>query len=130
MGRDLRQIGYGRNYYPDKCYLYDSTAVQGNKLVKDAMPICRFYKRDMVSFQWERPTINGIVSSRKQFIGTVATADHVEQLRPDMYVVDNTGMLFIVVAPVVSDDANESKVIGTRPTVITTFTLRGLEERD
>lgn len=130
MGRDLRQIGYGRNYYPDRCYLYDSTAVKDNKLVRGVKPICRFYKRDKVSFQWERPTVNGIVSSRRQFIGTVSTADHVEDLKPDMYVLDNTGTLFIVVAPVISDDANESKVVGTRPTVITTFTLRGLIEKD
>lgn len=126
MGRDLRQIGYNRNKYPDKCYLYDSSAVNNNKLVKDAKPICRFYKRDLVSFQWERITINGAVSSRKQLVGTIETADHVEQAKPDMFVVDQTGTLFIIGTPVVSDDANKSKVVGTRPTVITTMILRGV----
>ena len=75
MARDLRQIGYDRNRYPDLCYLYDSTAVEKNKLVKDAKPICRFYKKDVKSFQWERVTVNGIASSRRQFVGVIETSD-------------------------------------------------------
>ena len=129
MGRDLRVIGANRNNYPDRCHLYDSTAVKGNRLVKDAQVICRFYKRDVVAFQWQRPTVNGVVSSRREYIGTVETTDKIPMIRPDMFVTDQSGMLFIVVAPVISDDANESKVVGTRPTIKTTFTLRGLEER-
>jgi len=126
MARDLRQLK-GKNNYPDRCYYYSSTAVENNKLVKDAQPLGRFDKKDLISFQWERPTINGIVSSVVQFIGTVETLDHVENLRPDMYVVDNTGMLFIVVAPVISDDDNRGKVLGSRSQFTTTFKLRGLE---
>lgn len=128
MARDLRQIGYNRNKYPDLCYLYDSTAVNNNKLVKDAKPICRFYKRDVKPFQWEKPTVNGIVSSRLQFQGIIETMDHVEQAKPDMFVVDQTDTLFIIVAPVVSDDANKSKVVGRRPTIKTTMTLRGVSK--
>lgn len=126
MARDLRVIGYNRNNYPDRCYLYDSAAVNNNKLVKDAKPICRFYKRDLVSFQWQRASDNGYVSSRKEFVGTIETMDHVEMAKPDMYVVDQTGALFIIDSPVVSDDANESKVVGTRPTVRTTMVLKGI----
>ena len=126
MPRDLRQVGYNRNRYPDKCYLYDSTAVDNNKLVKDATPICRFYKTDKIPFQWKRVTVNGIVTSRRQLIGTIETADHVEQAKPDMYVVDQTGTLFIIDDAVVSDDANKSKVVGTRPAVVTTMVLVGL----
>ena len=126
MGRDLRQIGYGKNRYPDCCYLYDSSAVEHNKLVKDAQPVCRFYKRDVVAFQWEYATVNGITTSRKQFVGTIETLDNVSEARPDMYVTDQTGALFIIIPPVVSDDANKSKVVGTRPTIKTTMTLRGL----
>lgn len=128
MARDLRQIGYNRNKYPDLCYLYDSTAVNNNKLVKDAKPICRFYKRDVKPFQWEKPTVNGVVSSRLQFQGIIETMDHVEQAKPDMFVVDQTGTLFIIAAPVVSDDANKSKVVGRRPTIKTTMTLRGVSK--
>ena len=128
MARDLRQIGCNRNRYPDLCYLYDSKAVNNNKLVKDAKPICRFYKRDVRSFQWEKPTVNGIVSSRLQFQGIIETMDHVEQAKPDMFVVDQTGTLFIIVAPVISDDANKSKVVGRRPTIKTTMTLRGVSK--
>lgn len=130
MGRDLRQIGCNRNNYPDKCYLYDSSAIKGNKLVQGSKPLCRFYKRDVKPFQWQRPTINGIASGRTEFMGTIETVDHVEKMKPDMYVVDQTGMIFIVVEPVISDDANSSKVIGTRPTVKTIATLKGLQNRD
>ena len=126
MGRDLRHIGCSRNEYPDRCSLYDSTAVNNNMLVQGAKPICRFYKRDVKPFQWERATINGIVSTRKQFIGVIETVDHVEKAKPDMYVIDQTGMLFLIVEPVISDDANESKVVGTRPAIKTTMTLRGV----
>ena len=126
MPRDLRQVGFGKNRYPDCCYLYDSSAVNHNKLVKDVEPVCRFYKRDKIPFQWEFATVNGITTSRKQFIGTIETLDDVSRARPDMYVVDQTGALFIIVPPVISDDANKSKVVGTRPTVKTTMTLRGL----
>ena len=77
MARDLRMIGFNRNRYPDKCYLYDSSAVNNNKLVKDATAICRFYKTDVVPFQWEKAKVNnGLTNSRKQFVGTIETADH------------------------------------------------------
>ena len=126
MPRDLRQVGYNRNCYPDKCYLYDSSAVNNNKLVKDALPICRFYKTDVVPFQWQKATVNGITTSRKEFVGTIETVDHMEQAKPDMYVVDQTGTLFIIDSYVISDDSNKSKVVGTRPAVITRMVLRGL----
>lgn len=127
MPRDLRQIGNCRNNYPDKCFLYDSSAIDdNNKLIKDARPICRFYKRDLVPFQWKRLTFNGIASSRNEFVGTIETMDVVLQAKPDMYVVDQTGTLFIIAEPVISDDANKSKVVGTRPTIVTTMTLKGL----
>ena len=126
MPRDLRQIGSNRNLYPDRCYLYDSTAVNNNKLVKDATPICRFYKTDVIPFKWQRATINGVVTNRKEFVGTIETTDHLEQARPDMYVVDQTGALFIIDDIPMSDDANKSKVVGTRPTVKTHLVLKGL----
>lgn len=126
MARDLRIIGFNRNRYPDKCYLYDSHAVQNNKLVKDAQPICRFYKHDKVAFHWERVTVNGIVSNRKQFIGTIETGDHIEMARPDMYVVDQTGALFIIDMIPESNDLDRTKVVGTRPAAITTLVLKGL----
>ena len=128
MPRDLRQIGFNRNRYPDKCYLYDSSAVNNNKLVKDAQAICRFYKKDIVPFQWQRATVNGITTSRKEFVGTIETADHMEQAKPDMYVVDQTGTLFIIDSAVVSDDVDKTAVVGTRPATITRMVLKGLGE--
>ena len=126
MARDLRQIGFNRNRYPDRCYLYDSHAVKNNKLVQDAECICRFYKRDVVPFQWEKAKVNnGLTNSRKQFVGTIETADHVEQAKPDMYVVDQNGTLFIIEDAVVSNDLDRTKVVGTRPAVITRMVLKG-----
>ena len=122
-------FGFNRNNYPDKCYLYPSEAVQGNQLVKGAEPICRFYKRDLVSFQWEKVQVNGQYVKRIVFKGVIQTPDRVDEARPNMFVLDNTGMLFRIDAPIVSDDANESKVVGRRPTVLTTMTLIG-EERN
>lgn len=126
MPRDLRQVGYNRNRYPDKCYLYDSSAVRNNKLVKDATPICRFYKTDVIPFQWQRVTIDGVVTTAQEMVGTIATVDHVEMAKPDMYVLDQAGILYIIDSAVVSDDANQSKVVGTRPTIKTTMVLKGL----
>lgn len=128
MPRDLRQVGFNRNCYPDRCYLYDSSAVNNNKLVQDATPICRFYKTDVIPFQWEKAKVNGITSSRQQLIGTIETADHVEAARPDMYVVDQTGALFIIADAVVSDDNDKSKVVGTRPSAVTRMVLRGISK--
>lgn len=130
MARDLRQIGCNRNEYPDRCYLYDSKAVKGNKLLQDSKPICRFNKTDIVPFAWKRPTINGVVSSRAEFMGTIETLDHVEKAKPDMFVMDQTGTLFKICEPVISDDSNKSKVVGTRPSVRTVMTLKGLVARD
>lgn len=124
--RDLRNIRCNRNNYPDLCYYYDSTAVEKNKLVKDAKPLGRFYKRDVVPFQYERQT-DGVLANVDQYVGTVRTCDIVD-IRPDMYVKDQTGTLFIVVAPVICDDANESKMLGTRPSVVRTFQLRGISK--
>lgn len=126
MGRDLRIVGYNRNVYPDRCWLYGSEAVKNNKLVKDAKPICRFNKKDAVPFRWERATVNGVVSSIKQFIGTIETCDHVEEARPDYFVVDQTGALFIIVEIPMSNDLDRTKVVGTRPAVITRMVLKGL----
>lgn len=129
MARDLRQTGR-LNDYPDRCYYYDSLAVDKNKLKPDAKPLGRFYKKDKVSFQWERITINGVLTSRYQFKGVIETIDHVEDLRPDMYVVDQLGMLFIVASNLVSDDENKSKIIGTRPCITSQITLVGVEKKD
>lgn len=126
MPRDLRQVGYNRNRYPDKCYLYDSFSVHNNKLVKDAKPICRFYKTDLIPFQWRRVTVDGIVTTAKELVGTIETVDHVEMAKPDMYVLDQSGVLYVIDNAVVSDDANKSKVVGTRPTIKTTMVLKGL----
>ena len=128
MGRDLRNIGANRNKYPDICYYYDKENVKNNVLMKNAKPLGRFYKTDVEAFAWKYQSLgNGQLSTSMAFEGKIETCDNVRDLRPDMYVKDQTGMLFVIVPPVISDDANRSKVIGTRPTVKTIMTLRGLE---
>lgn len=122
--RDLRNIRCNRNNYPDLCYFYGSEAVDNNKLVKDAKPLGRFYKRDIVAFQYERKN-DEIVMSIDRYVGTVQTCD-IADIKPDMFVVDQTGTLFIVEAPVICDDANTGKMLGTRPSIVRTFKLRGV----
>lgn len=129
MGRDLRNVGANRNKYPDICYYYDKKYVENNKLVKNAKPLGRFYKTDKVAFQWRKIDLgNGTLSNDLHFIGTIETCDHVEDLRVGMFVEDQTGMLFKVQSPIISDDANRSKVVGRRPAVVTVMTLMGVEE--
>lgn len=128
MSRDLRVVGFNKNEYPDRCVYYGKESIKNGIVLPDAKPLGRFYKRDAVSFAWIHMSLgNGQFSSSMVFEGKIETTDNVSQLRPDMYVKDQTGMLFVVVPPVVSDDANKSKVVGTRPTIKTTMTLRGLE---
>lgn len=128
MGRDLRQTGYNRNRYPDRCVYYGKECINNGVVIPNAKPLGRFYKRDAEAFAWKYQSLgNGQFSSSMVFEGKIETLDNVSDLRPDMYVVDQTGMLFVIVPPVVSDDADQSKVIGTRPSVKTTMTLRGLE---
>ena len=127
MARDLRQLK-GKNSYPDRCYYYSSTAIQGNKLVKDAQPLGRFDKRDTISFQWERPTINGMVSSVRSICW------HGRNIRPCGRFKGRICLLLIIwvcylllLHRLLSDDANRGKVLGTRPQFKTTFKLMGLE---
>lgn len=129
MGRDLRNIGSSINNYPDRCYYYDKKYVENNRLVKDAQPLGRFYKKDKIPFEWRKIELgNGTLSNDLHFIGTIQTLDHVEDLRVGMFVVDQTGMLFRVQQPIISDDKNKSKVVGRRPSVETTITLMGVEK--
>lgn len=128
MGRDLRVIGFNKNEYPDRCVYYGKESIKNGVVIPDSKPLGRFYKKDAVSFAWKYMSLgNGQFSSSMIFEGVIETMDNVSELRPDMYVQDQTGMLFVVVPPVISDDANKSKVVGRRPTIKTTMTLRGLE---
>lgn len=128
MGRDLRVVGYSRNEFPDRCVYYGKECIKNGIVLQDAQPLGRFYKRDVKPFEWKKLDLGGgQFSSSVHFEGIIETNDNVEKLRPDMYVVDQTGMLFVVVPPLISDDANKSKVAGRKPTVKTTITLRGLE---
>lgn len=129
MARDLRQVGYSKEDYPDKCYLYPTNYVNDNNEVDvNVQPICRFYKKDLVSFAWKKIQLgNGSFSNSNHFIGTIESMDHLEMARVGMYVKDQTGMLFVIDEPLISDDENKSKVVGRRPAIITTMTLRGVE---
>lgn len=129
MARDLRVIGSNRINYPDRCYLYGKEYVNNNKLVEDAQPICRFYKTDVVPFQWRKVELaNGTLSNDNHFVGTIETTDHMEKARVGMFVVDQTGTLFVIASPIISDDENKSKSVGRRPTVKTTMTLWGVSK--
>lgn len=122
-GIDLTQGTYG---YPDRMWLYDSTAVDGNTLVKDAEPICRFNKFDKVPFGIRKVVVNGIVTNDRIFSGTIETADFVE-LKPDMYCEDEWGNLFIITSIPSADDSNIQKELSARPTTIRTAILQGVK---
>lgn len=124
MARDLR-MSIADN--PDRCWLYPSTCVENNQLVKDAQPITRFNKTDIVPFAWKRITINGNLTNARHLIGTIQTNDIAWQARPDMFIKDQTGMLFIIDEISADNDENKSKNIGTRPVHVMTMVLRGLE---
>ena len=124
MARDLRTSIADM---PDRCWLYSSTCVENNQLVKDAKPITRFNKTDIVPFAWKRITINGNLTNARHLIGTIQTNDNVWQARPDMFIKDQTGMLFIIDEISADNDENKSKNIGTRPVHVMTMVLRGLE---
>jgi hypothetical protein len=126
MGRDLRASNQG---YPDKCYYYPSNAVNGNKLVPDAKPIGRFYKRDLIPFAWRRITQNNL-TIETQYIGTIETHDNVWKIRPGMFVLDQTNMLFVVNEIPQDNDYDSSKEIGTRPLRKTIMVLRGFESNE
>ena len=129
MARDLRQTT-NLNNYPDRCNYYDTDFIDKNKMEVKPTPLGRFYKRDKVPFHWERVSVNGVFTSRKQFIGVIETTDHVEKIRPDMFVIDQTGMLFRVDTNIISDDENRSKNVGRRPCIKTTMTLIGVEQEE
>jgi len=125
--RDLRNIG-NRSRYCDTYYLYASDAVDGNtlRLKPDAPFLARFHSRDVEEFRWERPTVNGYVSTVLQYRGKIETIDDLSMARPDMYVVSEDGTIFIVEAPLIT--ANDSSVtrLSKRPNIKYTLTLRGL----
>lgn len=127
MGRDFRASNQG---YPDRCYFYPSTAVNNNKLVANAQPLGRFYKRDTIPFAWRRITIQSTLTSETQYVGTIETHDNVAKIRPGMFVLDQTGTLFVVDEIPQDNDYNESKEIGTRPLRKTIMVLRGFEVND
>lgn len=127
MARDLRT---SIQNYPDRCYYYASTAVQNNKLVPDAKPLGRFNKNDIVPFAWKRLTINGVLTSTRQLIGTIITPDECHDIRPGMFVIDSHNMLYVVDEIPKDDDENRSKEVGTRPVHVLTIVLRGFEAHD
>ena len=122
-GRDLTQGSYE---YPDKMWLYDSTAVDHNTLVQDASPICRFSKMDYVSFGMRKVTVNGNVTNDRVLMGTIETTDFVE-LKPDMYCEDEYGHLFIITEVPVIDDSNIQKGLSARPSTIRRAVLQGID---
>lgn len=127
MALDLRNVG-SRNRYCDVYTLYHSDAVDGNtlKLKEDAVPLTRFHSRDVEDFRYERPTINGYVSTVVQYRGKIETMDDLSMARPDMFVKAEDGTLFIIEAPVVTKNDSSVTAVSRRPNIRYEMTLRGL----
>ena len=129
MALDLRNIG-SRSKYCDVYTLYPSTAVDGNTMIlkEDAVPLARFHSCDIEEFRYERPTVNGYVSTVTQYRGRIETMDDLSMARPDMYCKDEDGRLFIIEAPVITKNDSAVTAVSRRPNIRYQFTLRGLSE--
>lgn len=129
MPIDLRNLG-SRSKYCDTYTLYPSDAVNGNTLTlkPDAVALARFHSRDIENFRYEHPTINGYVSSSVQYRGRIESIDDLSMARPDMYVVSETGVIFIIEAPLVTDNNPASTSVSMRPAIKYQMTLRGINK--
>ena len=127
MALDLRNIG-SREKYCDVYTLYPADAVDGNtlKLKEDAVPLARFHSRDVEDFRYERPTVNGYVSTVVQYRGRIETMDDLSMARPDMFVKAEDGTLFIIEAPLLTKNDSAVTALSRRPTTKYEFTLRGI----
>ena len=127
MALDLRNIG-SRVDYPDTYLLYPSTAVDGNtlKLKDDAVALARFHSRDIEEFRYERPTINGYISTVVQYRGRIESMDDLSMARPDMYVKAEDGTLYIIEAPLTTKNDAAVTGLSRRPNIKYELTLRGI----
>lgn len=126
---DIRNIG-NRSRYCDVYTLYPSDAVDGNTLTlkEDAVALARFHSRDVEDFRYERPTINGYVSTVLQYRGRIETPDDLSMARPDMYVKAEDGTLFIIEAPLLTKNDAAVTSVSKRPNIRYVMTLRGLSK--
>lgn len=129
MPIDLRNLG-SRSKYCDVYTLYPSDAVNGNTLTlkADAVPLARFHSRDVEEFRYEHPTINGYVSTSLQYRGRIETIDDLSMARPDMYVVGEDGTIYIIEAPLVTDNNPAVTSVSRRPAIKYQMTLRGISK--
>lgn len=129
MALDLRNIG-GREKYCDVYLLYDSKAYNRNTLSidPDAAPLARFHSRDVEEFRYERPSINGYVSSVVQYRGRIETMDDLSMARPDMFCVSEDGTVFIIEAPLITKNDSSVTSVSRRPNIKYEFTLRGMNK--
>lgn len=126
---DLRNIG-SRERYCDVYTLYPSDAVDGNtlKLKDDAVPLARFHSRDVEEFRYERPTVNGYVSTVVQYRGVIESMDDLSMARPDMFAVAEDGTIFIIEAPLITKNDSAVTALSRRPNIKYVMTLRGIAE--
>ncbi|MFA6377138.1 MAG: hypothetical protein WCW63_00785 [Acholeplasmataceae bacterium] len=122
MGRDLGVNRSGVNRY----YYYSSTSVNHNKLVQDAQALGRFDADDVTSFGWHPVVSNNIATSLKEYTGSIVTYDDVGDLRPNMFVEDESGGIFLV-SEIPEQDNITSEEISTRAALRTVIVLKGLK---
>ena len=126
---DLRNIG-SRERYCDVYTLYPSDAVDGNtlKLKDDAVPLARVHSHDVEEFRYERPTVNGYVSTVVQYRGVIESMDDLSMARPDMFAVAEDGTIFIIEAPLITKNDSAVTALSRRPNIKYVMTLRGIAE--
>ena len=124
---DLRNIG-SRLKYCDVYLLYAAEDVDGNahRVKPESKPLARFHSRDVENFRYERVTINGVLTTALQYRGKIETLDDLSMARIGMYCKAEDGTLYIIEAPLVTDNNSAVTALSKRPSIKYVFTLRGV----
>lgn len=125
MARDLRM---GIQDYPDKCYYYANNCVDGAQLVKDATPLGRFNKRDIIPTSRGQAKMGDGAYAPHEINQMIETVDDCTDIRDGMYIVDDNGILYRIVRITSDDDENKSKQVGRRAVHIIRMELKAIEE--
>ena len=125
MARDLRM---GIQDYPDRCYYYDSSSVDGSTLSKEAVALGRFNKRDVIPTARGQAKMGDNAIVQHEVTQTIETVDDCSDIRDGMYVVDDNDTLFRIVRIVSDDDENRSKQVGRRAVHVIRMELKAVEE--
>lgn len=123
----MRDMSVGIYEFPNKYWLYDSSAVNNNKLVMDAEPICRFRARTVTKFGIKK-VWNDNICSKAVLSGVIQTRDKIKSIKPNMYVKNQAGVLFVIDELPEIEYMIDNEQLSSRPTPIRNIKLNGIGE--